>query len=215
MRVELFFEGIARIRQPPGQAFVQHAGQRVDVRAVVGHAPKPLRGHIGHRAHGVATLGECGVGGGAGKAEVDQVDELPVGHQDVGRLDVAVDQPHLVCRIQCCRNLFDHRDGALRVQPSAVVADVLQQVAALDQAHVDVESAVDLAVAVDRHHVRVVQTCRDACLAAESLLKLAVLGQMCGQHLERDDPVGAGVVGAIDLSHAAAAQQLTQFVLPE
>jgi len=31
---------------------------------------------------------------------------------------------------------------------------------------------------------------------------------MSGQHLDRDDPVGVGIVRALHLAHAAAAQQL-------
>ncbi len=42
-------------------------------------------------------------------------------------------------------------------------------------------------------------------LAAEPLFERRVLGQMRWQHLERDDPVGAGVEGPPHLTHPAAA----------
>ena len=59
------------------------------------------------------------------------------------------------------------------------------------------------------------QACGYACLAPEALLKLVVFCQMCGQHLERDHPVGDGVVGTEHLSHSAPPQQTLQFVMPE
>ena len=126
-----------------------------------------------------------------------------------------MDQPHLVGAIQCRGNLFDHRDRALGAEPSTVFCDVLQQIAALDQPHVDIQSTIDLAVTVDGHHMWVVEACRYACLSTESLLKLLVPRQVRGEHLQRDYPVGGGVVGTVDLSHAAAPQDFQQLVLPE
>ena len=126
-----------------------------------------------------------------------------------------MDQSHLVGAVQRRRNLFDHRDRALRAEPFAVLGDVLGQVAALDQPHVDIQLSVDLAVIVDGHHVGVVEACRDACLAPEAFLELGVLGEMRGQHLEGNDPVGAGVVGAEDLSHPASPQHIQQLVMAE
>lgn len=117
--------------------------------------------------------------------------------------------------IQRRGNLFDYCDRALGAQPPAVLADVVDQIAALDEPHVDVEPAVDFAVAVDGHHMRIVQTCSNACLAPEPLLKLVVLGQVCGQHLQRDDPIGGGIESAVDLSHATAPQDFQQLILPE
>ena len=52
-----------------------------------------LGGHVVRRAGHDAALGQAGVVGGAGQAEVGELDPLDaVLQQDVGRLDVAVDQ---------------------------------------------------------------------------------------------------------------------------
>ena len=51
--------------------------------------------------------------------------------------------------------------------------------------------------------------------ATEPPLEDLVLGQLRRQHLERDDPIGLGVVGPVDLAHAAAAEQFEQLVMPE
>ena len=124
-------------------------------------------------------------------------------------------QPRLVGAIQGRRNLFDHRDRIDRAEPAPVCGHVGAQIAALDQPHVDIKSTVDLTEAVDGHHVRIVEARRRACLAAEAFLKVAVLGQMRGEQLEGDYPVGGGVVGAEDLPHAATTQHAQQLVSPE
>jgi hypothetical protein len=63
--------------------------------------------------------------------------------------------------------------------------------------------------------VRFVQAGRGVRLAAEPLLKDRVLREMRRQHLQRDNTVGSGVVGAEHLPHAAFAQQIEQPVAPE
>ncbi len=57
------------------------------------------------------------------------------------------------------------------------------KIAALDQPHVDIQSAIDLAEAVDGHHMWVGQARRYARLAPEALLKLVVFCQMAGSTL--------------------------------
>lgn len=208
MRVELFFQCLTVEGPLAGEAFVEHAGQRIDVGPVIRCAPEALGRQVGNGAHRGAGVGELGVGFRAGQTEVDEVDEVVGGgDQDVHRLDVAMDQSHPVGAIQCRGNLFDHRHRTIRAQPSAVFGDVAGQVATLDEPHVDVEPAVDLAVAVDGHHVRVVEAGRYACLPAEAALKVFVLGQMRRKDFEGNHPIGGGVVGTVDASHAAAAQQ--------
>ena len=63
--------------------------------------------------------------------------------------------------------------------------------------------------------MRVVEPGRGLRLAPEPLLKRLVLGHVGRQHLERDDAVGLGVVGPIDLAHPAPADQLLQLIVPE
>ena len=86
---------------------------------------------------------------------------------------------------------------------------------ALDQPHGDVETSVDLAEIVDRHDMRFVEAGRHLGFASKSPLVGVVVGEVRGQHLQRDDPVHRGVVGLPDLAHAAAAQHLHQAVSAE
>ena len=94
-------------------------------------------------------------------------------------------------------------------------ANTCFQVAAVDQPHVDIEAAVDLAVIVDGDDVRVVQPGGGVRLPAEPLGEAGVLGQVRRKHLDRHDSVGRGVVGAPYFADAAAAQQLHQPVVPK
>ncbi len=79
VRVELLFQAVAGEGPLPGEALVQHAGQRIDVGAVIRCAPEALGRQIGDGAHRGSRAGERGVGHRAGQAEVDQVDEVPRG----------------------------------------------------------------------------------------------------------------------------------------
>ena len=63
--------------------------------------------------------------------------------------------------------------------------------------------------------MRLVQPRGERGLGAEAGLERRVGGQRSGQPLERDDATADGVVGAVDLAHAAAADQLLQPVGPE
>ena len=89
------------------------------------------------------------------------------------------------------------------------------EIAALDQAHVEEQPAVDLAEVVDGDDVRLVQAGRQARLAPEAGLERLVAGEVVGQHLQRDLALTDGVVGAVDLAHAAAADQLDEAIAAE
>ena len=159
-------------RRPAGEALEQDAAERVDVGASVDlPALSLLRGRVADRADELArgrqpgdrarVLGEPEVG------EVDVVERLrrsPVDEQDVGRLDVAVDEPEPVRRVERARDLAADRDGAIELQRPGR-AQQPSEVRVLDMAHGDVEHAVGLARVVDRDHVRVVDARRHPRLA--------------------------------------------------
>ncbi len=117
---------------------------------------EPLGRHVLDRADRRPGRGHSGAVDRAGDPEVDEVDEVgrtaATGAQHVGRLDVAVHQPVGVRGVQRGGDLLYDVDGCLRVErPTAQDG---AQVGTLHQTHVDEELAVDLAVAVDRDHMR-------------------------------------------------------------
>ena len=117
----------------------------MSARGSIWRALEPLRRHVRQRAQRVARRGQALLAGRAGQAEVDQVHEVPVGDQDVRRLDVPVDQARFVSGIQRRRDLLDHLDRERRHQRLVRVLEHGPEVAALDQPHVQIEPAIDLA----------------------------------------------------------------------
>src|SRR4029079_5232240 len=98
------------------------AGQCVDVhRMADGAAFEALGRHVVGGAHHAAGAGQLAHPvGRTGDAEVHEVDEVvPVAavlgrEQDVGRLDVAVDEVHRVRGIEGAGGLPDHVDRGVR-----------------------------------------------------------------------------------------------------
>ena len=203
---------------PAGEALEQHARQGVDVRRRVDRrvraAPRQaFRRHVVEGAHVVAGVGQLRdvVGERARDAEVGEVGGAVPVEQDVGRLDVAVQHAGRVRGVQCARHLGEDLDRARRGQRP--VGQHALEVRPVDEGHVQVRAAVDLAVRVDGHDVRLGKAGDEAGLPPEPREELR-LG-VPRQALERDVPVVAGVVGAVDLSHATAPEQFFDAVRTE
>jgi hypothetical protein len=207
-------EGIAGERRLTCEALIEHAGERVNVGTGLDFAGlEAFRRHVGPSADGRPLGRQPRIVRGARDAEVDEVGEVVVGQQDVGRLDVAVHQPGPVGGVERRRDLLDDVHRAFGLQRAGSQERV--QVDAVDEPHGDVEASVDLADVVDRHDVRVVESRGDAGFAAEPLVEVGVLGVVGKQHLQRHHAVDCGVVGAPHLAHPATAQQINQLVAAE
>jgi hypothetical protein len=209
-------------RPAPDEALVEQAGQRVHVGPQVPDvAEHALGGHVGRAADGQARPAERRAAEHRGHPEVHEVDETavdrllvePADQQRVGRLDVAVHQSLGVRGVQRVGDLGHHVDHPLH--PELGAAQHRGQVGALDQSHVDVELAVDLAVVVDRDDVRFAQHRGQRGLPLEPLAVLRVGDQVPGHPLHRDHPVAPGVERAEHLTHAAATDHGVQAVGPE
>ena len=147
-------------------------------------------------------------------AEVHQIGEVVGGEQHVLRLDVAVHQAVGVRVVERRGDLANDRHRPPRRQRTDMPQQRRQAVA-LDQPHVDVEHAVDLAEVVHRDDVRLLQPGRDFRLPAEPLLEAVVGGHLGAQQLDRDHALAGGVVGAVHLAHAAHPDHRLQLVGPE
>ena len=121
--------------------------------------------------------------------------------------------PVSVSGVQRRGDLLDDRTARGGVERTVVEQGV--QVGAGNEPHRHVQPSVDLADVVDRYDVAVVEACSGADFAAESLFEFGVFTQMREQHLEGHDTVDLGVVGAPDLAHSAATEQLDQLVTTE
>ena len=159
--------GAAPERDGAGEALEQQAGQPVLVGAAVERLAADLLGRdVVDRAHQLA-VGAPAVRRALRQAEVGQVAVLAsllAVEQHVARLDVAVDEPARVRRVQRVGDLGRDRDrpGGLE---RALAPQQRLEVTARDVAHGDEQAAVALARLVDRDHVRVVEAGREARLA--------------------------------------------------
>ena len=204
---------VAPERRLPDETLVEHAAERVDVRAPVDLLPGDLLGgDVVDRAQQVAVVADPGLlGDPLREAEVRQVDVVgAVGpgarvEQHVGGLHVAMHEAARVGRIQGARDLGDDADRVRRVQTAALEA--LVQVAPLDVAHGDEEEVVGRPGLVDRDDVRMVDRRGQLRLAQEAVAERLVLGEAGSQQLERNLPLEPQILGQVDDAHAAPAQQ--------
>jgi hypothetical protein len=138
------------------------------------------------------------------ESEVQNLGAAAGGDEDVGRLDVAVDDARGVSRIQSVE--YFHGDGAQRLHIERTIADALLQRRSVQKLHGDEGAPVLLADVVDRADVRVVQRGGGARVAPEARPRARIRGELGGQELERDKPLEPRVLRPVDNSHPAAAE---------
>ena len=139
-------------RRLPGQRVEEHAAERVHVGP---RADRPSGELLGRQVSRCASRRAAAARllDGHRQAEVAEVDLLlvaaRVGHEDVPRLDVAVDETVAVGGVERVGHAADDPDGhAEREAPAAI--DEILEAAVLDEPHRDVEPARLLAAAVHR-----------------------------------------------------------------
>jgi hypothetical protein len=173
-----------------------HAGRRADIQR--------LRRRVGRRCS------QRGFHLQLGEAEVEHLHIAAVGHHQVLGLQVAMHDAGSVRGAE--------RVGRLRRvvhKPSSVDVAAIEQRSerlARDELHRDEvdRTAVGrraLADVVDRDEVGMVQRRRGPRLLDEARRPIGVADQVLGQDLQRHRASQLEVVGAIDLAHAAAAEQ--------
>ena len=200
---------------PPGRELEEHAADAEQVAAPVHlRALHLLGGHVVRGSHDVPGAGH----GGGGQARHPEVHDLhrPVFlDEDVGGLDVAVDDAGLVGVGEPGQHLHDHRhlplDGHRRG-----LAHRLLEVLALQELHRDEGRAVGVAAEVeDGDQVRVLHLRDRPGLASEALLELGVVRDLGDHDLEGHVAVEDGVVGEVDLAHGALAEGAQDLVLAD
>ena len=214
MRLQHCDLAIARVRRLTRQAVVQDAAERVDVGAAVERLAPDLLGaavvdcpeegaglchRLGARALGEAEVAEVGV---------------PVGEQDVRRLEVAMDQVGAVGVVEGTADLLGDPE---RIGPGegSALPDLRLQARTVHVAHCEVQDTVDLVCVVDRDHVRVVERSGELRLAEEARAKVRVAGQGGRDHLECDPPLESRVRREVDGPHAAPAEDGLDLVRAE
>ena len=159
-----------------------------------------------------ATIDPCRVspparGGVLGQPEVAEVHVVLAGEQDIRGLDVAVQHPAGVGRVERRADLADDARGPQRLDAS-LGSDQRAQVGALDEPHHDVQHAVLFAGVEDRDHVRVVDRGRDPRLAPEALAEAFLPGVLGEDELEGHRALQRELLGPVDDPHVSVADHL-------
>ncbi len=125
------------------------------------------------------------------------------GDEDVGGLDVAVDDAGLVGGGERVGDLGTDLEQPLGGERLA--GELLLQGLALHQLHDQKGRALVLADVVQRADVRMVQSGSGARFALEAGSRHLAAAQLLGEELQRDGPLEPGVLGLVDDAHPAAA----------
>ena len=185
---------------------------RHDGVALKGHHPREQLVEVARGSHDRAGLGDLR-GAGARDAEVCDLDAaLVVEHHVVG-LEVAVHDAAAVGEARGAQDLLGDVDRVLRRQ-RRVLADDRVERAPVEELHRDVVGAAPLAAVVDADDVGMRERGGAGGLAAEALDELLVLGEALVEQLDRDAAAELGVLGAVDLGHAAGANARHDPVAP-
>ena len=155
---------------------------------------------------------EHAVGEPAGEPEVGQRRAVGAEHH-VGRLDVAMDEPGLVQRVEPGAELGGDPDELGEGERTVALEPVGERLA-LDEARGEVVQPVRLARVDDLDEVRVVELRGDASLALEAAAKGLVAGELAAEDLERGDSAGEPIRPEDD-PHAALAERRDEAVRPE
>ena len=222
-RGHAFDRGIAGKGAMPGEHFVEDRAKRKDVGAVVGGFPTNLlRRHVpcGSKDQTGASRRRGGEVGDAGvrvwtldqlrKPEVEDLRTALGSHEDVVRLQIAVNDAFGMCSRETKRDLCGEvRRFAKRKGP---LSQHRCQRLAFEQLRHDVRDAAVHANVEHRHDVRVVECGRYPGLLFETPQTVGVLGKRRRQHFHGDTAVQARVQRAVDLAHATCANGLADFV---
>ena len=195
--VEHRVQGLAREGFRERQELVEDSTCSEDVGARRrGLAHGLLRGHVVWRAEDDPSLGDGLAGVHAGEPEVEDLDSSCRRHDDVGRLDVSVDDAAAVGVAQAVADVGQHANPVGEGNRGASLHQT-PDVVSLEQLHRHVELAVDAPEVVDLHDVRVIEPADRLGLALEALMLLGGLPSLRSEHLERHDAAERCVAGAI------------------
>ena len=210
-----------RERHLAGEHLVEQDAQRIEVAALIGALVAGLlRRDVVRRPHEGAGIGDLTVRVVAveelHQAEVEHLDEvvivvLPQEH-DVGRLQVAVDDPQRMRLSQRAADLLRHVDDAL-LRERALLLHRLRQRAAVEELHGDEEDAVlGAPVVVEGDGVGVRQPGGDRRLEEEALVEIGIAVVAGAEDLEGHHPVERRLQRLVDAAHATLPDRLDDAV---
>ena len=211
-RLHQVLERLARTlheRRASRQHLVEHRSEGPQIGARVDlFAAELLRGHEGQGAHGAPRIREAAGPFPQGQAEIEQLHPPAAGQHQIGRLEVAVDDPGAVGRLQRRGELGGDRDDLGQRHGSDLLRPVepLLEGFAVVERHGQEGLSLVLADLQDFRDVRMVQRRRGPGLAPETF-PVDAPHLLRGEQLERHLAAGVQVAGPVHHAHAAAAEQ--------
>jgi hypothetical protein len=145
------------------------------------------------------------------QSEIQYLHHAGISDEDVGRLDVAVDDAVQVREVESLAD-FDRDVDAPTQAHSLRRLHPREEILPLEILHREVGLTLVFAEVVDRNDVLVRELTGRSRLAEEAFAELLVLVDRRRDYLDRDDAVEERVACAIHRSHAALAQFFNKFV---
>ncbi len=219
--LDRFGDGARREGRLAHAQVVEQRPERVNITAGIHGLPQGLfGGHVGRGAHRCAGLGF--------NAAFQQLSQAQVGYyrvigqptarlrleHNVARFDIPVQHAPAMGVIQGPADLRDQLDGFREHDPISLGAQLVEhllQVAAGDESHHDVEHT-RFARVEHLDDPGVLEAGSHNPLLQEALLEVWPVLQVGVHDLDGHLALQVGVVGAVNLSHSAAAQESLQLV---
>ena len=171
-----------------------------------------FRGEISGRAEGDSGLGQlAGREDGLGDAEIHDLDRAVLEDSNIGRLDVPVDDPALMSKLEALANLDQNRDDGVFVGYHIGLEQLVEVVSGeklLDDVR---DVALDPEVK-DESDVAVDEVADELGLLLEALSHLVVRR---GAHLDRHFPFDKGIPALVNDAKAADSDLLDHLVLTD
>ena len=145
------------------------------------------------------------------QAEVENFGVSALGDEDVGGLDIAMDDAFAMGGIEGVGDLDRQAEQHIHFQRTA--GDAMLEGQAVQVLHGNEGLAILFANVVDGADVGVVQGGRRFGLTPEALQCLTILSHVFRQEFESDETIEPGVFGLVNDTHAAAAQLFNNAVV--
>ena len=199
---------VAVKRQLAGEHLVQHDADRVDVGTGIGLIALGLLGaDVMHRADGFVADGLALRAGEARNAKVHHLNGAVRQQHDVLRLYIAVDDALGVCVLQGAEHLCGKVYSLFPGQGTAALLEVFLQRNAVHILHHNVLQAIRHRDIVHLYDVRMAQDRDGLGLVFKAADQLFIIQKFFLQNLDGNGVAGLGVGAAVDVGHAAHADQ--------
>ncbi len=165
----------------------------------------------GHGVRGCDLAGRSDCGRDFGQAEIENLGVAALGDEDVGGLDVAMDDALGMRGIEAVGNFEGEGDDSFVIQRLA--ADLVLQGQAIQKFHGDEGLLAVFADFVDGADIGMVESGSGAGLPAKAFESLRVARHLLGQKFQGDEAAEFGVFRFVDDAHAATAELLDDAVV--